>query len=614
MLNRITFKNKLLFTFLIYGCLLSVFTLIIIYTLSSYNIQHYSIDKAQLKAEEKIQTLHTHISDIQDILFAVNNSQTFKKFLNRKESYTNTQELFLNIASTSKNIMQLRYINKNGKEVIRIDRKNSSSLPQAIKKKQLQDKHKRYYFNSIMQLEKNQVWHSKIDLNIENGKIQEPFEAVFRVGIPVFNQQQKQGLLIVNIFMNDFLKSFVNSSSYHIYLIDKNGYFKAHRNIKKIWSQYKNYEYTLKDEFPEHYTEILFSKEYMGKYLYSKSIDLYDCQENTIVVQPTYFTIKEEISALTYQLLFIMAGLILFSFPLAVLFAKTPTKLKEEVDELNKSLEKRVHEKTYALIELNRTLEQKVQEEVSKNTKKDKLLYQQSKIAALGDMLGNIAHQWRQPLSVISSAASGMKVQKELNLLDDKNFHSVLDLILKNSEYLSQTIDDFRNFFKPNKAMVRFNLSLSIQEDLNILSSTLRNNHITVIANLEKEVYITGLKNELTQVHLNIISNAKDILLSVENKYLTDKLIFVELTTTLKEAIITIKDNGGGISEAILDRIFEPYFTTKHKSKGTGIGLFMSEEIISKHLKGSIEVANTIYRHEDNLYKGAIFTIKLPME
>jgi len=309
-----------------------------------------------------------------------------------------------------------------------------------------------------------------------------------------------------------------------------------------------------------------------------------------------------------------MLAIILLSFPFAYLFSKTPSKLKEQVDKLNSNLENKVHEKTFELQELNENLEKRVKEEVQENSRKDKLLFHQSKIASLGEMIRNIAHQWRQPLSTISTAASGIKLQKEMGILEDKDVNEAIDTIMRNSSYLSKTIDDFRNFFKTDKKIQHINLATSIKDDLNILKPTLKNNEIEVIINLDEEINIKTIKNELTQVHLNLISNAKDILMSKKNKMLKERLLFIELKKDGNWAQIKVIDNGGGIDDDIIENIFEPYFTTKHQNKGTGIGLFMCDEIVCNHLDGFITAANTEFTYNKTKYKGAMFEIKLPIE
>ena len=240
--------------------------------------------------------------------------------------------------------------------------------------------------------------------------------------------------------------------------------------------------------------------------------------------------------------------------------------------------------------------------------KKDELFYQQSKMAAMGEMIANIAHQWRQPLSVISTASTGAKLQKEMNCLSDEEFYSALTSINVSAQYLSSTIDDFRNFFNPsNNKVNEFNIADTFRKTLNLLKAQFVAKDIEIIQNIE-ECQISSIENELIQVLINILNNARDALILKENQ---KRLIFIDVYLKENVLCIEIKDNAGGIEEDIIDRIFEPYFTTKHKSQGTGIGLYMSKEIIEKHLDGKILVFNDNFTFDNMDYQGAKFSLEI---
>ena len=240
--------------------------------------------------------------------------------------------------------------------------------------------------------------------------------------------------------------------------------------------------------------------------------------------------------------------------------------------------------------------------------KQEHLLFQQSKMAAMGEMLGNIAHQWRQPLSVISTASTGAKIQKEMDCLTDKELDSSLTAINKSAQYLSTTIDDFRNFLNPrNSKESEFDISDTISKTFDLISAQFTSKEIEIIQNIE-EYKLISIENELIQVLINILNNARDALITKKNQR---RLIFINTYKKDDISYIEILDNAGGIEESIIDRIFEPYFTTKHQSQGTGIGLYMSEEIVCKHLNARLSVCNKIYTYESVEYNGAKFTIKI---
>ncbi len=244
---------------------------------------------------------------------------------------------------------------------------------------------------------------------------------------------------------------------------------------------------------------------------------------------------------------------------------------------------------------------------INENREKDNIYAQQSKMAAMGEMLQNIAHQWRQPLSSISMLSSGVKFKKEFGLLEDKDLYKSMDDINKSTKYLSQTIEDFSDFFNPNKKVVLFNLEKTINKALNLLEVQFKDKEIKIIQSIE-DFDIYGYENEFIQVIINICNNAKDELIKSS---LDEKIIILEVKKKNNTAHILIKDNAGGIKEEIIDRVFEPYFSTKHKSQGTGIGLYMSREIIVKHMKGSISVENDEYTFNKKEYKGAAFKLTL---
>lgn len=271
----------------------------------------------------------------------------------------------------------------------------------------------------------------------------------------------------------------------------------------------------------------------------------------------------------------------------------------KELNLLNKTLEEKVKEQTAKLLELNQTLEHRVAKEIEKNEEKQKLLFWQSRMASLGQMLANIAHQWRQPLTELTLTLFNVKkaVKKENPQEIDAYYKESLEII----NNMSKTIDDFSNFFNPNKDKEEFCLKSSIEEALAITKKMLEKNDIKIETHLEK-IDIFGVSNELSQIIINLLQNSTDAFKDKETK----KKISIKSFIDKSYAIIEFKDNAGGIEEKTLDKVFEPYFTTKHQSNGTGLGLFMSKMIIEKSLNGKITL--------ENCCGGINITIKLPLE
>ncbi len=249
---------------------------------------------------------------------------------------------------------------------------------------------------------------------------------------------------------------------------------------------------------------------------------------------------------------------------------------------------------------------------IYENREKDKILNEQSKMVAMGEMIGNIAHQWRQPLSVISTGATGILMQQEFDILDTEKLTKTCNMINDNAQYLSKTIEDFKNFIKGDRKIEKFNLKENIKSFLNLVEGSIKSNNIKVILELEDDISIDGYPNELIQCLINIFNNAKDVLKDIENS--DDRLIFISTLKKENDIFITIKDTGGGIPSEILPNIFEPYFTTKHQSQGTGLGLHMSYNLIINGMNGLIKAENTETNYNNKIYKGAIFTIKLPVK
>ncbi len=232
---------------------------------------------------------------------------------------------------------------------------------------------------------------------------------------------------------------------------------------------------------------------------------------------------------------------------------------------------------------------------------KDSILIQQSKMASMGEMIGNIAHQWRQPLNALGLTIQKIKMYYEEDMLSQEELDKAVDKSKVLINKMSTTIDDFRNFFRIDKVKQKFNIKDAIHDTIDLVDASLKNNHISIdITQTDKDIEFLGYKNELEQVFLNLINNAKDAL--VEQKIQDPKIIMKSFLKD-KYIVIEILDNAGGISNNIINNIFDPYFTTKEQGKGTGIGLYMSKMIIQNNMSGTIIAENKL--------DGACFTIKL---
>lgn len=240
----------------------------------------------------------------------------------------------------------------------------------------------------------------------------------------------------------------------------------------------------------------------------------------------------------------------------------------------------------------------KLQEEEEK-----KINNQRTKLISMGEMINNIAHQWRQPLSIISTAASGIQLQNEYGSLEKTTINDSMNLIVEQTQNLSQTIEDFRNFNLENTRKEPFSIKKIILETINVFEINLSQQNITLITNIEDEL-IVSYPDNFKQMLIILIKNAIDV---IKN----DGLILIKSENIGERIKITIQDSGGGIKKENLARIFEPYYTTKNKNIGIGVGLFTVFEIITKKLNGTIHVKNTVFNYKFKNYTGALFTINL---
>ena len=275
---------------------------------------------------------------------------------------------------------------------------------------------------------------------------------------------------------------------------------------------------------------------------------------------------------------------------------------------MNEILKQKVEEKTIALQKINNELEHRVKKEVSENYRKDLLLNKQARMVAMGEMIQNIAHQWRQPLSVISTGASGLQLQKALKGdIDEKFLDETLNTIVETSVDLSATIDSFMNFFKSSKQKNISYINDILEKTLKIFEYNRNEAKIEIIKNIDN-VKIISYENELIQILINILNNSKEAFSEI---FKDDRFIFIDIKKMGNYLLIKIKDNAGGIDEKDLEKIYDPYFSTKHQYQGTGIGLYMCQEIITQHMNGEIYTKNCDFEYEGNNYTGALTIIKI---
>lgn len=279
---------------------------------------------------------------------------------------------------------------------------------------------------------------------------------------------------------------------------------------------------------------------------------------------------------------------------------------EQEIQELTNTLERRVAERTEQLQAaerelktLNESLARQVADKVEEIREKDYLLVEQARHAAMGEMIGNIAHQWRQPLSMLSLVIQNLRYDAQEGRLGAGNLDAYIAKAMRAIEQMTGTIDDFRDFFKPSRLPEYFAPLRVVEECRAMLDASLKTNDINLSVGGSAELLLHGYPSEFSQIVLNLIGNAKDALLE---RRMEGGRITVEVYARDARVFVTVADNAGGISDEHMEKIFDPYFTTK--SKGTGIGLYMTKTIIEQHMNGAI--------HAENVGDGALFVIELP--
>ena len=276
-------------------------------------------------------------------------------------------------------------------------------------------------------------------------------------------------------------------------------------------------------------------------------------------------------------------------------------------------LDEEGHITGYSAIKQDITYKKEAEEQKKEIEKQNKIIMIQAKVAAVGEMIGNIAHQWRQPLSAITAGMAHIQLATELDKkMSNEEVLQIVKKVNSQCQYLSSTIEDFRDFFEADSTNIsKFDLKEELEKTRDLVKDSFENNFIKIVFDTRTCIIVNN-KNTFVQSLINLFNNTKDAIIS-NNISVEDRYLFITMKKNEKEVILSFKDSGGGIKEDVIDKIFEPYFTTKHQSKGTGLGLYMTHKIITHHLRGSIIVENSEYEYNGKKLKGANFIITLPI-
>mgnify|MGYP002640024283 CR=1 FL=1 len=630
------------------------------------------------------------------------------------EAQASAEALLYYTAKANENVMQIRLLSPEGMERVRVDRTTENALVK-IRGEKLQDKAKRDYFILFKTLPEKKIGYSVLDLNVEHGKVEVPWRPTLRIGMPVFKDAHEVGVVIINFYMNPFLKDIEALGQTRLTLIDSQGYYILHPDPQKAWSFYRNPPFKDTNFYQPWSAQKLDAPFYEGdSNVYP--ITLFNAEKTLAVFSPKIFPSEQFIrKAFQFTLAGIVA-LLMVLVPSIWIIRKMIANLhleKSKLDEQNAFLdailenafdakviiddkaiiirvnkaarilfsydnnelvgknvkllvpepdlsrhddyvrnhsgmeskiianERKLHalDKNGALIpialavtpirlekklffigvirDLSQIFELKAQQ------KEQEIMMRQAKLASMGEMISAISHQWRQPLNSIGLIAQELFYLQEDGELDTATMKQSKNDIMAQLHYMSQTIDDFRQFFSKDKELNDFNAIALIKEVQRLYSPQLKAHTLgvdVVCPNKEKgsgecpdmdhahySMYeMRGYPSELKHVLINLLSNAKDAILKLNQSSAQQRQITILMSLKDETMIFEISDLAGGIDKETLSRLFEPYFTTKEM--GTGLGLYIAKTITEQFFQGTLEYVDNMQETD----KGSAFVLKIP--
>ncbi|WP_345992868.1 PAS domain S-box protein [Sulfurimonas sp. HSL-1716] len=658
------------------------------------------------------------------LLKMLSENPTVSDCLEHKKCSLGDSKLFYDLAQSKQDIIQLRLIDKNGIERIRVDRDDKGDLRQ-LAQKELQNRSDRDYFKDFMALNPKETAFSKLDLNTKINDKKDPFNPILRSGTAVFINGKKEGIVVIDYSMHEWLNMLERNSNINLYLIDKEGYFLLHNDPAWAWSRYQNpprkskgfFGFSLNfDQLSKLNRLVWISDKMIASPLRLFSNDLIAVYEPKVDQNRLVFSkIIEFVTVMLIVLLLLFAPIIkilhllykkmLFeknlseknatylnamfdsSFDAVIvidkkgiiqkinavvceIFGYGPDELIGKnvnimVPEPHRSLHddyvKNYHSNAKKIIDHDRNLNAikkdgtlfpvslvvtqmvldheiyfigtlrdltNIKKLKDMQKEKESMLLHQSKLASMGEMLGAIAHQWRQPLNSIGLIVQDLLSAYKHNDLDEAYFQKSKKDVFEQLNFMSNTIDQFRKFFTDDMKFETVNIIHLIDDIYNLYWAQLKEHHIKLEVyckdrrdgqilcdisdknNIDIDMYnIDSISSDIKQLILNLITNAKDAIDVIKNADDDQRKITINLLPEKDRFLIIVKDLAGGIPKEIRDRIFEPYFTTK--DMGTGLGLFIAQTLATNRLKGKLELNTQEYEVKNKKYEGTTFTLTL---
>jgi len=531
------FKFDIITAFSIFGFLIIVVvTYTAIYIFTELTTQEFK-DKVKLSANNIYYLYTEKINNVKNATIALSKNDIFNsKFSVNPEII---KSVFKTMLLSNSNLKSITYYNRYGKYEVGCEKNENSVMCINRENKSLSIKN----------------YTTKKNLFFE--EILNPKGIQLALVTPI-QKKNSNGFIEVKALINKL--NVLNSDLFYTVVIDSKGNIFL-SNFYKAKNIYDIFNFNLSDKILKKEEGFVTDDIYVKKL--TKNVKIILIQNKNLINKTNEVSKK--------MVLFMIMISILMAIPLGVFFSKPLYRFYEELD-------------------------LRVKKEIEKRQQKEQMLMHQSKLAALGEMLGNIAHQWRHPLTRLSLLIQNLEMAAQMKKLDENYIRKFQEKAQAQIDYMSQTIDDFTNFFKKDTEKVEFYPKEIIEDALKLMEGRIKQNKVEVKFEIIKNEPVLGYKTEFSQVVLNIINNAIDVL---KERDVPDRKIFIRINGKR----IEIEDNAGGIDESIKDKIFEPYFTTKFQSQGTGIGLYMSKIIITQHFNGKLYAYNS--------KNGAVFVIEL---
>lgn len=557
------------------------FTLILI--ISVIAISHYFLHdvqekqfarEANLQSTEKKKKFNHYLQTKKDALLAISHNQHFLDFIDKKLHPESVNILFSTLMEANKDYMQIEYIDIHNLQVLQFNQNEKSPTYTSY------NSSKNATIGNMSRMKKEEVLISNIDLNI-NEKQHKP---TVQFSLPIYTKETLRGVLVIHIVIDDVLKSLTNSCLFDIYVMDssENSIHQNHGALN--WSYYGLGKMINKTLLPK--IDTIKSSKFINDALFVQPLLTGDQKLYMIMAEndASIEMIEQRFHKMIIAILLLASVVSLF---FTFLFIKTLKKIFNLVTA-----------QSDALYELATDLDTKVKQKSQEIAIKDRLLQNQSKLAELGEMMANIAHQWIQPLTRLSLIVQNLTAFKSKARMSDEIFNESMQNALYQIDFMSNTIDNFKNFYKPDDNIAEFFIEDAIYNILDIIGAVIEQSNITIAIHSTTPTSLYANKHEFSHVVMNLIINAKD---AIDERNIRNGKIDINIKQE-GHIIIEVCDNAGGVAESIIDEIFNPYFTTKEKH-GTGIGLYLSKAIIENKMGGKLSVKNSD--------EGAVFVIVL---